>query len=208
MELDELKNRWSTLDERLKKQETLKENIIKKMMYEKADKSLNKLINYSIFGIVAYVGTTILLIYLLCSMRLSYTAEYLEKTSFLQIMLLVFIIGFIVSIIFGTMNFLLLSKINYSNPIRENIEYAQQYKIRSKKLIMVIYAVFVPLFFILLIGMQLSGFLGTAQWTFIVFLIIAGTIYSIWEYKRFYKKNIQIIHESLEELKELEEDKH
>lgn len=207
MELDELKNRWSTLDDRLKKQEILKENIIKKMMYEKADKSLNKLINYSIFGLVAYVGTTIFLIYILCSMRLSYTTEYLEKTSFLQIMLLVFIIGLIVSIIFGTMNFLLLSKINYSNPIRENIEYAQQYKIRSKKLILAVYAVFVPLFFILLVGMQLSGFLGTAQWTFIVFLIIAGTIYSIWEYKRFYKKNIQIIHESLEELKDLEEDK-
>lgn len=206
MELDELRNRWSSLDERLKKQEALKENIIKKMMYEKAGKSQSKLLNYGIFGTVLYVGTAILLIYILLWMRFSPNPEYVSKTLFMQILLLVFIVGFIISVTFQIKNLILLNKINYSNPMKINIEYAEQYRIRSRKLTMVIYAVFVPLFAILLIAMGSLGIFGMKHWTFILFLIIAASVYSIWEYKKFYMKNIQIIQESLNELKELEEE--
>ncbi|MDH6310704.1 hypothetical protein M2451_003529 [Dysgonomonas sp. PFB1-18] len=44
MELDELKNTWTSLDERLQKQEVLKETIIKEMLRSKSGKALGRLI--------------------------------------------------------------------------------------------------------------------------------------------------------------------
>jgi hypothetical protein len=51
MELDELKNVWASLDERLNKQEKLKESILKEMMQSKTSKTVSKLINYDLLSI-------------------------------------------------------------------------------------------------------------------------------------------------------------
>lgn len=206
MEIDEIKNKWSLLDERLKKQDHLKENIMRKMMYEKTDKSLSRLINYSIFGIVVYLGVIIYSGYLLYAIFTTTNPHYIKESMFMQISIAVMIIYLVVVGGFGIRNLMLLIKINISNPIKENITYIQLYSIRNKKLILIAYAVFIPLFILLLIGIQINIELSTAQWTFILFMIIAGSIYGIWEYKRLYKKNTKIIHDNLKELKELQEE--
>lgn len=206
MEFEDLKNTWSTLDDRLKKQETLHENIIRKMMYEKTDKSKSKLFNYSLLGIVLYMGAVIFLSYQLHMFRILAEHHKIEHSLFMQIIMILFIVGFIISSVFAIHNLFLLNKINIKLPLKKNIEYLQEYKIKSKRLIMSIYAVFIPIFVILIIGMQYYGLLGASQWALIIFLVLGGTIYSIWEYKKLYKKNIYIIQESLKELKELKED--
>ena len=47
MELEELKTTWSSLDERMKKQEGLNAVIIKEMLIAKSDRGLSRLINYT-----------------------------------------------------------------------------------------------------------------------------------------------------------------
>jgi len=204
MELEELKNTWATLDDRLKRQESLKENIIKKMMYEKSDKSVSRLINYGIFGLIACFGTLIILIYVITSILYENFDQY-WKAIFIQSLLGIFILGFIAIIIVQVRILILLNKIDNSKPLKDNIQSIQRYKITYKKTTMTIYSIFIPLFIILLIGIAVIRDIGIQHWAFILFLIIAGIIYSIWEYKKFYIKNIKVIHDSLKELEELEE---
>jgi len=206
MEIDELKNKWNLLDESLRKHKSVEEKLIKKMMQEKTDKSLSRLINYSIFGIIIYVGVIGLLSYYLYSIHTGINPRYEDSSLFLQVMLGVFIVLMLVIGGLGTRNLLLLLKINITNTIKNNIEYIQHYNIRHKRLFLRSYIVFTVLFLILLIGIQLTITLPLASWIAILFLTIAGAIYSVWEYKRLFNKNIAIIHNSLNELKELEEE--
>ena len=58
MELEEMKNTWNLLNRRLDEDKLLKESLIREMIQRKADKVVNKLINYDIFSVV-----TLLLLY-------------------------------------------------------------------------------------------------------------------------------------------------
>ena len=53
MELDELKNAWALVDERLKENEMLNKRIVQEMLSTKSNRSLNKLINSELRGLIA-----------------------------------------------------------------------------------------------------------------------------------------------------------
>ena len=56
MELEELKNTWKLLDSKLEEDKSLKESIILEMIHTKADKLVNKMINWDIAGVVILIA--------------------------------------------------------------------------------------------------------------------------------------------------------
>lgn len=197
MELDELKNTWTSLDERLQKQETLKEVIIKEMLQSKSGKALSKLINYTYFGIIVGLLAIIPLAY-----KLTLTYFGVFKTT-LFVGAIVFLALFVV---IGIFNVIHLHKIDITKSVCQNINLVQTYKIRVKKQVISSY-VFVVLFITLaIIACIISPNMELWRWIFIGIFVVIGIVGAYWEYKRMYKANTDAILESLDKLKELEED--
>ncbi len=196
MELDELKNTWTSLNERLQKQETLKETIIKEMLQSKSGESLSKLINYTYFGIIVGLLAIIMLAY-----RLTITYFGAFKTT-LFVGAIVFLALFAV---IGILNVIHLHKIDITKSVCQNINLVQTYKIRIKKQVISSY-VFVVLFITAaIVACIISPNMELWRWVVIGIFVIIGIIGAYWEYKRMYKANTDAILNSLDKLKELEE---
>ncbi|MDH6304914.1 amino acid transporter [Parabacteroides sp. PF5-5] len=196
MELEELKNNWSSLEEQLKKQSILNEKLIREIRQTKSG-PLSRLINYGYFGIVTCILCIFFLIY-------AYNLQYfgLFKTT---IFILGILLGF-ACIIIGIYNISHLKKIDFTKNVSENIRLVQLYKIRWKKQTTVI-CIFVTIIFIMaIIACLLSPNMENWRWIVIGSAIPLGVILGYLEYKKMYKKNTNAILQSLEELKELEEE--
>lgn len=197
MEFEELKNTWSALDERLKRQEALKENIIKEMLKSKSGEALNRLINYTYFGIIICLIVIIPLVY-----RMTSTYFGVFKTS-------IFIMGIgmlLLSIIIGIYNITLLNKIDFTKKITSNIKLVENYNIRIKKQLAGIYALAFIFIALAIIAGLISPNMETWRWIAIIACIPVAITLAIWEYKRIYKFNIDSISSSLKEIRELEQE--
>lgn len=196
MELDELKNRWLSLDERLKKQETLNENILKEILRSKSGKALNRLINYAYFGIILCLLGIIPVVYTMFSTYFGIFKTFI----FISI-----ICTLLTSAIIGIYNVILLHKIDFTKNIRDNIRLTKTYKIRVKKQNIPMYIIAVIIIILVIIACLLSPNMETWRWIIIIACIPVGIILAFWEYKKMYKANVWSILQSLEELKELDE---
>lgn len=199
MELEELKNNWQLLDAQLKKQEVLKERMIQEMLCTKSNKSLSKLINMEVFGIVV-----LLLIIPLC--------VYLKNTNShysLQFVMDIFFILMIVFCVFfsawGIYKLSMLLKIDFMKDIGSNIHLINRFniRIRQEKLSMFI---IVPILCGYCTYLYAKLNVNITLWISMTCALLVATFLSIFIYKRIYDKNIQIIQKSLDELKELEEE--
>ena len=63
MELEEMKNTWNLLNRRLDEDKLLKESLIREIIQRKADRVINKLINYDIFSVVTLFLLIPLMVY-------------------------------------------------------------------------------------------------------------------------------------------------
>ena len=198
MELNELKNAWVTIDERLKKQEILNTRMVQEMLRDKSTKSLNKLINLEVFSIIV-----LLLAIPLCIYLANYT---LANTFFPRITMIVCVVVCVFGIIGGwytLKNYFL--KIDFSNSIKDNMQYVNKYNVLYRKGKMINYCIIIPAFSLL--GM-LSYYELKSPFYLWIFLFVTLTIaigITYWTYKKVYETNIHSIQKSLEELSELEE---
>jgi hypothetical protein len=197
MELDELKNVWASLDERLNKQEKLKESIIREMLVSKSNKSLSRMINYDYLGIIVCLGVIPILVWRMSQFYLG----TLKTTLFLLI--ITFLIG---GIIMGVIELIKLYKIDFSKPVSNNIRLVQQYKLLFKRQAIAAYIVATILIMIGILAGLLTPKMEIWRWVTMIVGICVGIVGGWWEYKHFYGKNIASILKSLEELKELKEE--
>lgn len=196
MEFEEMKNMWQSLDERLSKQELVKDNILKEIIRAKVTKGLGQLMNYTYFGLILGVLAIGLLSYKLYDVHFG-----LFKTFIFFIIIAFLFTGIIAAI--G--NLLILHKIDYTKDMSNNIKYIQRYKIRANKQRIASYCIGIAIIALTVIACILSPKMELWRWLLIGLAAVACAIACIWEYKRVYKENISSIIESLDKLKELEE---
>ena len=198
MELDELKEAWAALDNRLKKNEELNENIILEMMKSKAGKSISKLMNWDIFG-----ASVLLLI-------VPFFVFAFDKFGGKFIMWDILIISSVIYCIIFFPWYLYkiygLMKIDFSKNIHDNIYYMNRYNIQIKRERNLTYYIVMPVLGV--IGILTYGTMKATLplWIFLICVYILGTSLSFWSYKRLYDKNIETILKSLEEIRELKEE--
>lgn len=196
MELDELKNTWLTLDERLKKQEVLKENIMREMLHTKSDKALGRLIAYEIFGII------ILLLVIPIPIYGIILPVKLQAYEIFMYSVLVSILGLLCWVLF---KLYILTRINFSKPVISNIYHINKYNILIKKEKQFMF-LFIPLIMGGCIYLYTKLNVSTMLWVLMTCIFMASLVFTLWSYKKIYDKNIDSIQKSMDNLKELEEE--
>lgn len=196
MELEELKNAWTALDNRLKENETLKESIIKEMLHSKINKSLNRLIRFEMLGaILCFIGLPFLVF------RFGYMKHtlFIDTTMYLAIALI--FSGWITQ----SYKLWLLSKIDPNKPVSNNINFFHRYNlfIKREKMALCIYA---PILYILIILVFVNlGRIELWRWAAVIAILVFTLLMCYWQYKKIYDANIHSIMKSMEELKELKD---
>jgi hypothetical protein len=199
MDLDELKNAWALVDERLKGNEMLNKRIIQGMLSDKSNKSLNKLVNIEIFNIIV-----LLLAIPLCIFLLNYRCvNFLSP----KILIIVVIAVSVFGVIWGgyTLKKYLL-KIDFSKSIKDNMHYVNKFTIYYRKGKMINYFCIIPIFSLLGILVYYELKAPFHLWVFLSVALMIAIGVTYWIYKKIYDVNIHSIQKSLEELKELEEE--
>jgi O-antigen/teichoic acid export membrane protein len=195
METEDLKNRWLSLEEQLKKQEVFNEQIIKEHLKTKSDRALSRLISYEAFGAIVLLAGIPVIIY-----ALGLKSNLSEYYIFLYCMTGVCVLGFFWQIC----KLHDLMQIDFSNTLSNNARYTNKYnvKIRKEKISM---SFFVPVLLLPILYIQIKSNMSILFWAIGTCTFVFAIVFTYWSYKRLYDKNIASILKSLEELKELEE---
>jgi hypothetical protein len=198
MELHELKDTWTVLDEKKKKNEMLNKQIIKEMLQKKSNKSLNRLINTD------FVNLALCLLAIPVSIW-GYHKESFANLLFPKILFAVIGITMILVLIWSYFPLKNLIKIDFSKSIKNNMYHINKYTINLKKEKIAVYFGFIPIYVILGILCYYEFKVDFLHWTLLIVGCLFGTVMTYWMYKRIYDSSIQSIKQSLEELEELED---
>ena len=110
MELEKLKEVWTSLDDRMNQQEGLKTAIIKEMLLSKSDKSLSRMINWGYFGLALSLCLTPALIW-------AYMYAYRVATTVAMFVSAFIIVFFVITL--GIIGLVKLHKIDFSKSVRD-----------------------------------------------------------------------------------------
>lgn len=196
MELEGLKEIWTSFDNRMQQQEGLKSTIIKEMLVNKSDRSLNRLINYNYFGVIFCI---VMLPFLFWCWTLASAVNFIG-----WVMAPVALVFLFFSIIMGIIQLKKLHQVNFSLPVNENMYRMQKFNLFNKRYLMMSYIFAFVFVFVVIVIVLISAHIEPWRWWGLIAAIPFGIILSVWEYKRMYRRNIDSILKSLEELKELE----
>jgi hypothetical protein len=199
MELSELKNTWTILEEQLKKNEMLNKQMVQKMLYKKSNKSLNRLINIDFFGLVLMLLLIPVCIWL-------YNIPKLENIISLKIFSVAMTIICILAAIWYVYKLKYAMKIDFSKNVKDNMYCMNKYTILLKKEKLATYFVLLPIVTLLGAFCYYELKASFSLWIFLIIAIISAIVGEYWLYKRYYDTNIQTIKKSLDEMKELEEE--
>ena len=199
MELDELKNTWTVLDEQLKKNEMLNKRIIREMLYKKSNKSLSWLMNGDFLGATVFLVIPIFI--------WMYNDHRFANIISVKVLSIVGIVTCILGSVWSFYKILkYLVKIDFTNIVKDNIHLVNKYAILIKYEKIISYFVVIPVIYLLgILGyyeLKVSLFL----WIFLIIAFIFGVLITYWSYKKIYDSNILSIKKSLEELDELKEE--
>ena len=193
MELDELKEAWVALDNRLKRKEDLKGKIIVDMMKKKTGKLVNRVI------VMETVAIVVAFLALLYCIFLMYRSQGLIENIFALFFVTVCFFHFF----WGSIKIRGLVKINLSNNVGSNFYYMNRYSIHLKhERKIYLYFVLIPSILLMITATIIElisfwwlyiGFLPALYWTHLL-----GTSN--------YHKNIGLIIKSLDEIRELKEE--
>jgi len=197
MELDDLKAAWTELDNRLKKNEELKESIILEMMKSKAGKTMNKFIVMEIISVIVLI---------MCIPLCIFGFERNGGRNWVADIALLFTaaIGFVYPF-WGVFKTHGLMKFDLSKDVGNNILCLNRYRIQLNREKKVLYFFLGPV--LIALGL-LSYAVGNAKfhwWTLMICAFIAAGLGCYWSYK-WYNKNIDSILKSLDEIRELKEE--
>jgi len=196
MELDELKEVWTALDNRLKRNEELKESIILEMMKSKAGKLVNRFITLEIISVV--------IMFTLIPVCVYWLDRNMGKSLAGDIVVCLAVVTCIVYPFWGIFKIRGLLKFDLSKNVGNNIYHVNKYNIQLKREHKLFYFYLWPVFGILLILTYASFKATLPLWALLFCALIVTTLISYWMYKRYFK-NIASILKSLDEIKELKE---
>lgn len=195
MELEEMKNAWLALSEKLDKKEKLGDLLIREMYQTKVKKALNVLLGYECIGVASC-----LFILPFLAWRITLVTDH----SLFWFMLVYWAVFDAALIIWQLVKINCLVKLDTLKNVKENLLSINSYKalITKEKWYASLLGVIgmIPFFFIFL---KITNSLW--RWTFMFSMLLFVLLLSIWSYKRIYGRNIRSIQQNLEELEELEE---
>jgi hypothetical protein len=198
MELDELKTMWVALDERLKKQEVLKEGMIGEMIRSKADKTVNKLVTLEIIGAI--------IVLLLIPFIVFALDRFGGKTRMWDVYVFSALILCGIIFIWQLYKICGLMKIDLSKSVSHNTCYVSRFNIQIKREKFVLSYILGPALAIGAIAVYAVMHAGVILWVFLGCMTILSGL-TIWvSYRRIYARQIASIQKSLNELKALEEE--
>ena len=197
MELDDLKAAWTELDNRLKKNEELKECVIIEMMRSKAGKIVNRFV---VWEIIQVVGTLLFIPF--CIFWLDWRGgKYLamDITMFFGLAVCLF------SSFWGVYKLHGLMKVDLYKNVGNNIYYVNRYNIQIKREKKIFECFLWPATCVLL-ALSFASVKATPKfWVLLICALIATTLITYWMYKKF-DKSIDSILKSLDEIRELKEE--
>ena len=195
MELDDLKEAWTALDNRLSRNEELKESIILEMIQGKVEKLIKKWLRSSIFG------TSVLFLII---PFIVYSLERFGGSIWFNAICYWSILFCIISFIYVLFQIRLLLKIDFSESIGNNIININKYDISGKRFLVVVY-IYSPVSFILAVAQYYESNATLSLWIFLIVMFSFAILFSIFSIKM-YHKNFKSIIKSLNEIKELKEE--
>lgn len=199
MEVNELKNTWTVLEEQLKKNELLNKQVIQEMTVKKSNKSLNRLINMDFLCLVI-----VLLCIPLCVW--GYKGHCCGNILSANILGIALLAVCIISVFWYAYKLTILMKINFSKEVKQNMYAINKYIILLKKEKLITYFILIPVLGILAAFLYYELKANFTLWIFLIAMLIVAVVGEYWLYKRYYDTNIQSLRKSLEEIKELEEE--
>lgn len=198
MELEEMKNTWKQMNDKLEEDRLLKESLILEMIHAKADKSVNKLLNSDIIS----VCILLLLIPLMAYCYYRFNGKFIMWDIYIIYTMFICVMGFCWTIY----KIRELMKVDLSKNVSENIYHTNRYNIWTKREMLITQLVFGPVFVLLAIFMFIEMKARWDLWIFLLCMVALATVGSYWSYKRIYDKNLSSILQSLNEIKELKEE--
>jgi hypothetical protein len=201
MDLEELKSLWASVDERLGKQELVKESIIREMIRDKSNKSLRKLLNYEIFSLGVCLFVLPVIVSLLYIDHFRVYTQWVGKV-FVGVMIVICSAAAIWSLI----KIAKLMKVDFTKNVRSNSLIISRYSIwiGKEKIVTICLT---PVCCFLCIWLYTLVHVNVATWTGGICGLLFGLFLTFYIYKRVYGRNIEVVRQSLEELKDLEEEK-
>jgi len=198
MELQELKNRWTSVDERLKKQEVLNTRIVEEMLKNKSKGALSKLINMYILCVaVAIIAIPIFVTSIFPFSGFSFGFA-------LMVVAIVVCLSSGIESCFILRKYLM--KIDFVKNIKDNMLLINKYNALAQKHKKNAYFIVYPVTFLLLalVYYEVGAFTHLVGWIVFISALLGAAVWMIWVTK-FTDKNIQAVKEGLVELSELEE---
>ena len=197
MELEELKNTWAELDNRLKENKLMNKTIIMEMAQSKADKIISRFIYGERIAIIVLI---LLLPFILFAFH-----RYGSKRIMWDMLMIYSAVICAIYPIWSMYKLSKLTKIDFSKAISDNIRYTNLYNLFAKWEIMVANVFLVPSLVILQILTYAEARASIYLWVFLIcsFVIVILIVY--WSYKE-YNKNMASVLKSMNEIKALEEE--
>lgn len=193
MELEEMKNAWLALNEKLEAKEKLSDRLIKEMYQTKVKKSISRLLGYEYFGVVIC-----LFVFPLIAWKLSQMSGL-----FIRIVLIYWAVYVVALFVWQIVKIRCLGKIEILNSIKDNLFLISNYqKMISKEKLYSSLLAAIGVVLIMSLFLEISSLW---KWAFLISLLLFVTLASIWQYKRFYAGNIRSIQRNLNDLKDMEE---
>lgn len=192
-----MKNTWELLNRKLDEDKSLKESLILEMIRTKANKSVNKLLNYDILSFVILI---LLIPFLVWGYR-SYSGQFIMWDIYILYAMALCLSG----VFWYVFKIQLMMKIDVSQKISENIYRTNRYNIWIKREKFLMNVIFGPIVILLAVLMLIEMNARIDLWITVICLFGLASITTYWSYKRIYDKNIASILKSFEEIKDLEE---
>jgi hypothetical protein len=203
-----MKTAWTSVDERLKKQEMLNERMVKEITYKKTRKSLNTLQSLEFIGIPAMLAVIPFLVW-----GYGKFGGKFVTWDILVIFGLVFLVAYFPIQLYKAY---CLTKVDLAGDMKNNLLYINKFSAHVKREKKIMLFFFMPISTIMMFGtlaeqaMFIVEKFGTEKATKVLAPLIVSAsciaiftvLYCIWSYKKIYDKNIKTVRENLKELEE------
>ena len=192
-----MKSAWAELDAQLKETKLMNKKIIMEIAQSKVDKLIGRFINQNIISVI-------LLVLIIPLMLFAYLLSK-GKFIFFNIFSIYIVAVCIICFFWYVYKISGLMKIDFSKKINDNIYYTNRYNIqynREKNATIVFIGPSVAILGILMYAEMKANIY---QWVFLACIFLIGSLGSYWTVKK-YNKNMASIMQSLNEIKQLEEE--
>ena len=198
MELEEMKERWAALNDRLERTEMLQESVIRELVQTKGEKSVSRLINWETFGFVV----TILIIPYSVYVYHRFGGHFAMWDLFIRVAIVVDGLP----VLWTGYKLYGLMKIDFTKVVKENILRVNRYTVQITREKIFTAAIIGPLFVILSVVMSIEMKAPDFIWDVLFGVVVATTVACYWLYKREFDKNIRRLQESLAVIEEVGEE--